>query len=755
MQRKRILVLAALVTALLVEAGVVLAGAGPIRLSHGVPVQRTSPAPAKGSRKVIVGHAASHFRTGPLRSLRPVPLHFHAEHEASPNPLPASRARHARDTVVQDRLARPNMPSPSHNFDGIAYPGVNCNCVPPDTNGDVGTTQYVQIVNQGFQVFDKNTGASVFGPVDIATLWPSGTCRNLGQGDPVVLYDQLANRWVISQFAGNYPATPITDECIAVSTTSDATGSYNAYDFNLGTDFFDYPKLGAWPDAYYMSMNVFDSTGTDFLGPQPFAFDRAAMLAGNPSPTFVTSRDPTFFNPDSDSFMPADLDGSTPPPAGAPNPFLTTGIFQPTWSLYRFHVDFANPVNSTFNFAATVTPAPFTALCVNRIDCVPQLGSFDGLDALADRGMFRSAYRNFGGGHEALVGNLTVSSNGVAGIRWFEVNHVTSGAPTFVQQSTYQPDSTWRWMGSAAMDHNGDLALGFSASSAAINPKIGYAGRLVTDVPSQLLQGETTLVQGTGSQQASGNRWGDYSDMTVDPVDDCTFWYTQEYYSTTSQSNWRTRIGSFRFPSCSTSQPALSLTKSADAASVSAGSQMGFTVGLSNPSSAPATGITLTDPLPSGTGVNWSVDAPNSLPGWSIVGLPPSQTAVYSGTALASGASTHVHLVSSTSTSSCRAFPNTASYTADYGLSGQASASTTVTCAPPPVTCKVPKVLGLKLAKAKTKLRKAHCRAGKVRKKFSTRRKKGKVVAQKPKAGKRFKAGTKVALWIGKGPRRR
>jgi uncharacterized repeat protein (TIGR01451 family) len=642
------------------------------------------------------------------------------------------------------------MPAPGHNFDGIAYPGVNCNCAPPDTNGEVGQTQYVQIVNQGFQVFDKNTGGSVFGPVDIATLWPSGMCRTAGQGDPVVLYDQLANRWVITQFAGAVP----TDECIAVSTTSDATGSYNAYDFNLGTDFFDYPKLGVWPDAYYMSMNVFDSAGTEFLGPQPFAFDRAAMLAGSPSPTFITSRDPDFFNPASDSFLPADLDGSNPPPAGAPNPFLTEGITSSTWPLYRFHVDFAHPASSTFTGAATVTAAPFTPLCVNQMDCVPQLGSADGLDALADRGMFRNGYRNFGNGHEALVGNMTVSSNGVGAIRWFEVNHATSGTPSFVQQSTYQPDSTWRWMGSVAMDHNGDMALGFSASSAAIHPKIGYAGRLATDPPSQLLQGEADLFQGNGSQQATNNRWGDYSDMAVDPVDDCTFWYTQEYYATTGAANWRTRIGSFRFPSCTTSLATLSLTKSADAASVAAGSLIGFTVRLSNTSAAPATGITLTDPLPSGSGVNWSVDTANSAPGWSIVGLPPSQTAVFNGTALAGGAGTNVHVVSATTGQSCRAYPNTVSYTADYGLSGQASASTTVTC-PPAAKCKVPKVLGLKLARAKAKLRKAHCRAGKVRKQFSSRRKKGKVVAQKPKAGRRLHAGAKVQLWIGKGPRRR
>jgi uncharacterized repeat protein (TIGR01451 family) len=752
-QRKRILVVAAFATALLVETGVVLAGgASSSRYSHRVPVPRTVLHLGNASSKIIVGHAVSHVRTRPLRSLKPPPFRPRAEHEANPNPVVDSSHRDARDPVVQRRLASPRMPSPILNFDGIPAPGVNCNCAPPDTNGEVGATQYVQIVNQGFQVFDKTTGASVFGPADIATLWSSGTCSSSGQGDPVVLYDQLANRWVITQFAG---ASVPTDECIAVSTSSDATGSYNAYDFHLGTDFFDYPKFGVWPDAYYMSMNVFDSSGSVFLGPQPFAFDRAAMLAGSPSPAFITSRDPTFFNPTSDFFMPADLDGSNPPPAGAPNPFLTEGLSNSTWPLYRFHVDFANPASSTFTLASQLVFAGFTVLCFDEFSCVPQLSSADGLDAIADRGMFRNAYRNFGNGHEALVGNMTVESNGVAGIRWFELNHVTSGAPTFVQQSTYQPDSTWRWMGSVAMDHLGDMALGFSASSAAIDPKIAYAGRLVTDAPSLLLQGETDLFHGAGSQVGTNNRWGDYSDMTVDPVDDCTFWYTQEYYATTGSFAWRTRIGSFKFPSCTTAPANVSVTQSADAASVAAGSRIGFTVGLSNTSSVAAGGISVSDSLPSGNGVNWSVDSANSSPGWFVVGLPPSQRAAYSGSTLAGGASTHVHLVSTTSTASCNSYSNTASFTGDYGLTGQASASTSVTCSQTQVKCKVPKVVGLSLVKAKRKIARAHCRVGKVRRKFSTRRKKGKVVAQKPKAGRTLAAGAKVALTIGKGPRRR
>jgi hypothetical protein len=163
--------------------------------------------------------------------------------------------------------------------------------------------------------------------------------------------------------------------------------------------------------------------------------------------------------------------------------------------------------------------------------------------------MFRLAYRNFGD-HESVVGNYTVSSGSVAGIRWFELQNVTAGPVTKFQESTYQPDSTWRWMGSAAMDGAGNIALGYSASSGTIFPQIRYAGRLATDPLNTLAQGEGTLFAGTGSQTGTNSRWGDYSDLTVDPVDDCTFWYTNEYYTTTTSFNWRTRIGSFKFPGC-------------------------------------------------------------------------------------------------------------------------------------------------------------------------------------------------------------
>lgn len=501
----------------------------------------------QGNSNVIVVASTHNDRSVPLRDMKQLPMTFKPEHEANDNPKLPHKHKDSRDTVVQSGENAPisaAMPGTQANFDGIPFPGVACNCAPPDANGEVGPTQYVQIVNEGYQVFDKATGASQLGPAGIATLWQGfgGVCQNNGNGDPVVLYDQLADRWIISQFAG---VSVPTDECIAVSTSGDATGSYFRYAFHLGSNFFDYPHLGVWPDAYYMSMNVFNSTGTAFLGPQPFAFDRAKMLLGQPA-TFISTG--VTGGSSEDVYLPADLDGSTPPPAGAPATFVEFpgGGAYKTW---HFHVDFATPANSSFTLFGSPAAAGFTQLCPTTRSCVPQAGTTSRLDAIADRLMFRLAYRNFGD-HESVVGNFTVSSGSVAGIRWFELRNVTNGPLTNFQESTYQPDSTWRWMGSAAMDQQGNIAVGYSASSGTINPQIRYAGRLATDPVGILAQGEGTLFAGTGSQTGTSSRWGDYSDITVDPVDNCTFWYTTEYYSTTTSFNWRTRIGSFKFASC-------------------------------------------------------------------------------------------------------------------------------------------------------------------------------------------------------------
>jgi Divergent InlB B-repeat domain/PASTA domain/Domain of unknown function DUF11 len=842
--RKGAVTIAAVAAALLVEASVVLASpAATSRHAHRAPMPE-APVGAGQSSRVIIRHSVRNDVSPALRTIPAVPFGSRPEREGNRNPIIASRHRDATDTVVQSTLARPNMPSPTLNFDGVSFPGFNCFCAPPDTNGEVGATQYVQIVNQGFEVFDKATGSSVYGPADIATLWSGmgGVCESDAWGDPVVVYDQLANRWVISQFAGYGTNGTMTDECVAVSTTSDATGSYNRYDFFLGSNFFDYPKLGVWSDGYYMSMNVFNASGTAYLGPQPFAFNRAAMLVGDPA-TYVT---PGITGGSSeDPYLPADVDGSTPPPAGAPDPFVEFPG-DGTYKVYRFHVDWGAPASATFTLAGSPAAAAFTRLCPVSVSCVPQNGTTDGLDGLADRLMFRAAYRNFGD-HESLVSNYTVSSSGIAGVRWFELRSVTSGTPSKQQESTYQPDTTWRWMGSAAMDNGGDLALGFSASSAAINPQIRYAGRLATDPPNTLAQGEAHLVDGTGSQVGTFNRWGDYSDLTVDPSDDCTFWYTNEYYSSTGQFNWRTRVGNFRFAECTDAPPpsaaSVVVSKVSDAASVGTGGQIGFKVTLANVGSAAASSLGITDNLPGGNGLNWSLGSGTDS-GWSVVGSPPNQQLAYSQTSLAAGATTHVHVVSGATV--CGSYTNVAGFTTANGGSGASSASVSVIgCAPPPppppppppaplfetltvtragtgsgavtsspagiscgavcsiqfshgatvtlsaaaasgstftgwsgacsgtgsctvsmtadrsVTasfarvpkCVVPRVVGLTLAKARARIAKAHCRVGKITRKLSSRKKKGRVIAQSPTRGKILRSGSKVNLTVGKGPR--
>jgi|GEM_PF-490781 len=462
------------------------------------------------------------------------------------SPRVSSNPTEAPNPVIQGgfwhRLVASSIPSPILNFDGMPF-GVGGGGVPPNTHGAVGLSQYVQTVNGAYQVFDKATGASVLGPTAISAIWGGfgGVCQTAGQGDPVVLYDHVANRWLVSQFAGAAP----TDACIAISTTSDATGAYNRYAFHLGANFFDSPHLGIWPDGYYMSLHVFNSSGTVFLGPQAFAFDRAKMLAGVPATSLTLGVTGGASEP---SFSPSDLDGVLAPPAGAGNPFVSypgSGIYK----VRLFHADFVTPANTTFVLISSPAAAAFTALCPGTRSCVPQPNTTVQLDGLGGRFMVRLAYRKFSD-HESVVGNYAVSANGVAGIRWFELRNVTDGPVTVYQESTYQPDTTWRWTGSAAMDRIGNLALGFSASSSTVFPSIRYAGRLASDPVNTLPQGEATLVAGLGSQTSSSG-WGNSSSMTVDPVDDCTFWYTNEYIGA-PLANWRTRIGNFRFGECTT-----------------------------------------------------------------------------------------------------------------------------------------------------------------------------------------------------------
>jgi hypothetical protein len=491
-------------------------------------------------------------------------------------------ASNAKDPVVQHKKGTGSISAPLTSFDGICLPfgppcaeGSSCSCLPPDTNGDIGQTQFVQMVNTDFAVYSK-TGQVLRHATPINQLWSGvgGECFAHNNGDPVVVYDQFAGRWLLSQFiVADTSKGEQYGECVAISETGDATGKYYLYEFLLSPNvFLDYPKFGVWRDGYYMSANEFPDGQQTSSGAAAVVFERSQMLNGQPA-RYVYF-DESAANPLGGQYigqLPGDADGTKLPPAGEPNVFAEiddpSGI-PPTGSdagfdmrIWKFHVDWANPQSSTFGNnggpSFTIPVAPFVRpQCVYGYgDCVLQKGGPQGLDVLGDRLMFRLAYRNFGD-HESLVLNHTVKVDTRDGIRWYEVRN-PANAPAVYQQGTYAPDDSVtnpqsRWMGSVAMDKRGDLAAGFSASGPNDYPSVRYTGRAAGDPLGQMTQTEQVLFTGTGPQTEVEGRWGDYSDLTVDPTDDCTFWYTQEYLAddTVVIGTWRTRIGSFRFPTC-------------------------------------------------------------------------------------------------------------------------------------------------------------------------------------------------------------
>ena len=510
-------------------------------------------------------------------------------------PLPAGLAAEQQDPVIQVGAVTPATPPVTLGFEGLGNGqyGFSVTGAPPDTEGTVGATQYVQWVNTSFAVFNKSTGALIAGPTAGNTLWSGfgGGCQNNNDGDPIVIYDKLAQRWVFSQFSVS--TTPYL-QCIAVSTTSDATGTYNRYSFQY-SNFDDYPKMAVWPDAYYETFNMF-AGGTTFVGSDACAYNRSAMLAGTAA-TQVCFQQGTSVG----GLLPSDLDGTTAPPAGSPNYMLYFGTNN--LNLYKFHVDFTTPPNSTFTGPTVINVAAFSPLCGGGT-CVPQPSTTQKLDSLADRLMYRLAYRNFGS-HESLVVNHSVVAGSGGGIRWYEIQN-PSGTPVVAQQSTFAPDSNYRWMGSVAMDQAGDLAVGYSVSSSSISPSVRFAGRVPTD-PASTLESEVNIVSGSGSQTGGLSRWGDYSAMQIDPVDDCTFWFTEEYMKTTGSFNWNTRIANFKFPGCGT-------TGTPD-----------FTIGASPSSVAVNQGANATSTI-----TITSLNGFNSATTLSASGLPSGVTAAFS-----------------------------------------------------------------------------------------------------------------------------
>ncbi len=467
----------------------------------------------------------------------------------------------------QDGTELPDNSAPHANFDGITNLS---NIYPPDTQGDVSTDKYVQVVNSNFAVYSK-TGAVLLGPAALSTIWAGipAPWNGTNSGDPVVLYDQAADRWIITQFS--IPNYTQMAELVAISATSDPTGAWYRYVFNFGTKLPDYPKFGIWSDGYYLSFNQFVQGlfGWEWAGTGACALERTKMLAGDPSAAIV------YFDSgvagDQQSMLPSDWDGANPPQAGEPNYFTYFNDWSsPTedyLKIWAFHVDWVTTANSTFTEAISLVTSPFDSeICTaTRGRCIPQPGTAIKLETLSDRLMYRMQYRNFGT-HRSMVTNHTVDVDGTghAGLRWYELRNTGSGWSIY-QQGTYAPDAKHRWVGSIAMNIMGDIALGYSVSNGTTKyPSIHYTGRHANDPPGQMTIAEQTIIEGTGSQTGSAARWGDYSMMSVDPTNDRTFWFTSEYVQTTGAVTWKTRIASFLFDNTptATTLPAAPITES-------------------------------------------------------------------------------------------------------------------------------------------------------------------------------------------------
>jgi hypothetical protein len=512
-----------------------------------------------GSRSITSGQAAS-FSVSPR-----VDDLSRAQRQAGTTRVPPPRTNsrsdrtgegraEARDPLATDAQSSLHTPTPGLVFDGMGSAAACGGCAPPDPTGDVGSSNYVQMVN-GTKVAVFNKTGTLLTPIfNLGALWPmADICAGNG-GDPQVSYDEAADRWVLTQLNGSNRL------CFAVSQSADPTGSYYLFNFNVGA-FPDYYKVGVWSNGYYVSD---DENGTHSYA--AYAFDRAKMLAGDGTATFIKIAP----GPPAGNFLlPADVDGATQPSGGGLFYTFLDGATHggaDRIELFQLTPDFATPANTTILRISTLPIASFTyGVCgvFVTLNCIRQPNTSQRLDAFSEFPMQRLAYRDLGP-YQALVGNFTVDTGTTeegAGIRWFELRNTGSGWTLF-QEGTQDPnDGNDRFFGSVAIDSVGDIALGYSVSSSSLAPSIRYATRTPGDLAGTL-QAEQTLQAGGGSQTGS-NRWGDYSSMTVDPADDCTFWYTNEYYSADATTDWKTKIGKFVTPECQNPLPAFSAAPTA------------------------------------------------------------------------------------------------------------------------------------------------------------------------------------------------
>jgi hypothetical protein len=463
------------------------------------------------------------------------------------------------------------MPPPLLTFEGMNRMETDSG-VPPDTDGDVGPNHYIEALNVAYRIFDKSgnpltpvtTFNSFFAPLGDST--PCGANDN--QGDPFVFYDHLADRWVLSDFAFRRgDRRTLFYECIGISQTSDpVSGGWFLYALQADPShpdrLGDYPKFALWPDAYYLTMNEYVPIPEHFEAVRVYALDRGSMIAGQPTNAVGFTIDPTALG-DCYSLVPASFRAGDPPPAGSQEflmainaPRTRDSVTQTHVKGWLFHVDFANPGNSTLGIGANhsanaqITVNSFVNAFTTTFDLVPQRdGDTNLLDTLGDRMMTPVVYQNRNG-TESLWADHTILLNypdGPTAIRWYQFDVTGGNFPTTaVQQQDWANDNDglWRWMPSIAVDAAGNAAIGYSTSSSMIFPSIRYAGRLATDPLGNLSQGEGIMTNGRAEQR--DDRWGDYTMTTIDPVDGMSFWHVNEYYRRVG-NNWLTRVGKFNF----------------------------------------------------------------------------------------------------------------------------------------------------------------------------------------------------------------
>jgi hypothetical protein len=518
-----------------------------------------------------VNHPVAFGISAPLGELAKMPQQpSYGFHEA--NPVRRIPKRAIGGTVDSAEQRFPNGPQANYsigaNFLGVGngFPNYSVPDAPPDTNMAVGDTQVVQWVNTSYTVCSKTApytcGPSVEGNMLWSGLSGNPLCKADNDGDIISQWDVNAHRWVLTQNVFSSPYAV----CVAISTTNDANGTYFLYQFSVpGNGFPDYPKWGIWPTNYGEAMNNFGPGGSGFKGPLVCVYNRTKLLAGDKTAEQVCHQ----YTSSEDSLLPADQDSSTNPPTGQDQFFIGSlgDVDTSHLSLYSAHInnpsDWSQGATFTGDGNSQLIPiASFTGACNGGFGgaCVPQKGITDKADSLGDRLMYRFAYSNDAAGVQHWLVNFdATASGGQNAVRWMEITAPQSvavpGSLSVAQQGTLAPDGNWRWMGSLARDKSGDILVGYSEScgdtcpgGTPMYPSIYVAGRVPGDAAGTL-EPELQLVAGAGSQPDTSNRWGDYSSMRIDQ-DGCTFWYTTEYYKTTSSFDWSTQVGSFTFSSC-------------------------------------------------------------------------------------------------------------------------------------------------------------------------------------------------------------